>query len=192
MSGKIPSFSSGSKLAIRIGNANFAYAQNLSFTDDMAVQAVGGIGAFSYHALEPTGYIGRGSMTITHYSDKILKVLKEASTKNVPDNLKNTNYNNPEADGNSFLRAEYFNPVRLLISTTFDIDVYERRAQGTTPADYRIESYLDGAFTYRMKDCRFTSYSIGFAPGSLVNESVTFICTSIIDRGSEEIFQAEG
>lgn len=183
MAGQLPSFLSSSQLQVRIGAAQIAYAQNLSFSDDMQVQPVGGIGGYSFHQLEPTGYLGRGSMTITHYSDAVLNALNSASQNNLPDNIKGSD-GSVEADGNSFLRSEYFNPVRLMISQSFDIDVYER---GYDAGAERPAPTNGGSIVYTLRNCRLTNYNIGFTPGSLVNENISFLCTSILDHRSEEI-----
>jgi len=190
MAGQIPSFLSGSKLEIRIGTAQIAYAQNLAFTDDMQVQPVGGIGSYSYHALEPTGYLGRGSMTLTHYSDRVRNALLAAgggaNDTMLPGNLKATGVNQTEADGNSMLRAEYFSPVRLLTSQSFDIVVYER---GVDPAAGVPTNgdLLKNTILYTLRNCRLATYNIGFTPGSMVNETVSFMCTSISDHRAEEL-----
>lgn len=179
---QVPSFLSGSRLTIRINQDVVAYAQNLTFSDDMRVMPVGGIGAYSFHTLEPTDYIGRGSMSITHYSDKVLKVLKSQNDlSTLPDNLKNTS-TPADGDGNSFLRQNFFNPINLITSLSFTIDVHERdRTAGVTTGEFNNLSRV----IYRLKNCRLSTYSIGFSPGSMVTENVSFLCTSVEDTRNE-------
>ena len=185
--GLLPSFLSGARLSIRIGDAQIAYAQNLSFNDDMQVADVFGLGSHNAKALEPTGYIARGSMTITHYSDKVRNALVAAAgggttgTSVLPPDLQgSTPAPNKKHDGNSFLRGEYFNPARLLISQSFNIEVYERNQL----PDGGVNNF--GTITYILNNCRLANYNIGFSPGSLVQETVSFICTSITDTKSED------
>lgn len=186
MAGQLPSFLNGSRLEIRIGSASFAYCQALSFSDDMTVQPVGGMGSFNYHALEPTDYAARGSIVITQYSDAVLSALKGISPSLVPANVQGSAASgNGGADGNSLLKAEYFSPIRLLTSLSFDINVYERNPSAANGSSFT------GNIVYQMINARFGSYNMGFSPGSMVNESLSFVCTSIQDYRSE-IDKAEG
>jgi len=186
MAGLLPSFLASAQLEIRIGNTVLAYCQNISWTDDMTTAPVGGVGAYSFHALEPVGYIGRGSMTITHFSSAIFNVLKNISNA-LPENLRNTEIN-PGRDGNSLLVSEYFNPVQLLISRTFDVNIYERsltRNQSTQA----IEGKATSRIIYTLKDCRMTNLSLTFTPGTLINQVVSFLCLSVIDHTAEDSFK---
>lgn len=194
MSNLLPSFLSSSKLLIKVGSLTYAYAQALSFTDDMTVQPVGGIGAYNYHTLEPTGYMGRGTMTITHYSNAVLKELQKANNADqsinaVPPNLAKADTTDSSgrgtSDGNSLLRKGYFSPVHLILSLTFDIKIYERTVKEiTTQKDLDSEA---GSLIYTLKDCRMTNYAMNFTPGSLVNETVSFLCFGILDESSESV-----
>jgi len=182
MAGQLPSFLSGSTLEIRIGSATFAYAQALSFSDDMTITPVGGIGSYNYHALEPTDYAARGSIVITAYSDKVLSALKTVSSNLVPANVRDAKaQGNNGGDGNSLLKADYFSPVMLLTSLSFDIHVYGRKpvVAGTSVTNQT------GNIIYSMQNARFGSYGFGFTPGSLLSESLSFVCTAIVDYRSE-------
>lgn len=180
MAGILPSFVSSSQLEIRIGETVLAYCQSLSWTDDMTTAAVGGIGSYSFHNLEPLAYIGRGSMVVTHYSKKIFDVLKNVPGA-LPENVRDT-AGNETRDGNSLLVSEFFNPVNLLLSRTFDIKIYERSMD-------RVGTELVSApsrIIYTLKDCRMTNLSLTFAPATLLNQVVSFLCLSVIDHTAED------
>ncbi len=196
MANLLPSFLSSSKLEIRIGDSVFAYAQALTFTDEMSVMPVGGIGSFNYHTLEPVGYMGRGTMTITHYSSKAVQALKNIGNfrhgndmSHVPTNLKDISSENTAAvnDGNSLLRDYWFNPINLLLSTTFDVSVYERDLKPIAGKVDKFNFITGGTLLYTMSDCRMTNYSISFTPGSFVNETVAFVCLGVADHGYEDL-----
>jgi len=184
---QVPAFLTSSKLIITINGEVIAFAQNLSFTDDMMVQPVGGIGGINNYALEPTGYMGRGQMTITTYSDK---TLNNITTEKAPGPLKDASVSdNKTYDGNSMLRHGFFNPLMILISSTFDIDVYERffNEDGTFDEENKVSSVYDSQSIklYTLESCRMNRYNIGFTPGSKVNETVGFICSGITDHRAE-------
>jgi hypothetical protein len=87
----------------------------------------------------------------------------------------------PKTDGNSMLVGPQFNPSKLLISRTFDIEVYERKADGaTTVGDL-------GERVFLIHNCRMTSYSITFTPGQLVSENIGFICIRVQDDLAQPI-----
>lgn len=170
MAGLLPSFASGSNLALYLGNLRVAYGSNLTFTDDVAHAAVGGIGSYSYDALEPTQYLARGSFSIVRYGSVAGEAIvsKTAGTSGkTPTKMGSTSVTtNPDTDGNSMLHPSQFNPTGLLLSKSFDIKVFERQVSDN--------SQMRQIFT--LQDCRMTGYSIGFTPGSLVTENISFIC----------------
>lgn len=200
MSGFIPSFLSSAKVCIRVGNKVIAYAQNVSLSDNMQVTPVGQIGTYNYLALEPTGYMARGSMTITHYSNVVLAALHQADpTKaNAPANLANVNTTaSSPNDGNSMLDRNSFSPVNLLLSTTFNIDFYERMPIGIENSGKLVINNFGSdavplAPIYRLENVRLNGYSIGFTPGSLVNETVSFIATGLLDSRAGELSKTNG
>jgi hypothetical protein len=168
MAGLLPSFQSGSNLYIYIGNVLVAYGTNLSLSQDMTNVGVGGIGSMSYDAIEPTAYAARGSFSITRYSklaSDAIQAKTAAPAASVPGRFGVT----PDVDGNSMLHPAQFNPINLIISKTFDIKVFERNAQ----------TGVSGNLVYTAKDCRMTNYSMGFTPGSLVTENISFRCLRI-------------
>lgn len=179
MAGLIPSFTSGSKLIIHVGGIRFAYATNLSFTDNVSHAPVSGIGSFAPDAIEPLQYTANGSMTLTRYSqaafDAIGKFVSTDQTTKAPTRA-GTPASNTERDGNSLFIKNSFSPAHLLISRSFDIDVYERMAGGAS---------VEGQLSFSIKDVRLTSYSITFTPGTLVQENVTFLALSIVDHAGE-------
>lgn len=183
MSGLLPSFLSSSQLEVRIGNTVLAYAQNMAWTDDMTNTPVGGIGSYSFNSLEPVAYIGRGSMTITHFSSAIFDVLKNIANA-LPENLRGTQ-TQANRDGNSLLVQEFFNPVQLLISRTFDINIYERSISSTNGT---LSSNTTRVL-WTLKDCRMTNLSITFTPGTLVSQVATFLCMSVINHTAEDSFK---
>lgn len=185
MAGTVPSFFNASKAAIKIGDEFFAYMENFSFSDDMSVQPMRGIGTYNPQTLEPTNYIGRWSATISIYSEQVRVALGNIENAGaiLPSNIKgnstdlNANGIGTTGVGNSMLRGNLYNPVRLLTSLSFTISVFERETDAagvTTPATE----------IYNLSDCRAATYAISFTPGQVVRETVTGLCTSIIDKRS--------
>lgn len=182
MAGRLPSFASGSNLAINIDGIQVAYGANLTFTDDVAHAPVGGIGSFSYDSIEPLQYLARGAFTITRYS--ALSIVQNAKNLSLPERMRAATQATTELrDGNSFLTSNSFNPLALLLSKTFDIVVYERQST----ADATSQS-LKAVF--RIEDCRLTDYGLSFTPGSMVAENIGFMAIRLIDLVSANASEA--
>jgi len=182
MSGMIPSFLTSAKLAIRIGGLTMAYGTNLTFSDRMNTVPVSGIGSYNSDAIEPLQYSASGSFTITLYSTAAFESLSKADSKLLPSRSVNHSSTTAKRSGNSFLNANSFSPANLMISRTFDIDAYERVGNAEALATGEI---ADWVLTYKMMDCRLTSYSMAFTPGSLVQETIGFMCIRVIDNSAD-------
>lgn len=191
MAGQLPSFVNGSAVLIKIGDVYVAYCQDLRFSRNMANVPVRGIGSYSVHALEPVDYSASGQMSIMRYTSKIIEGgdgKLPRSGELLPENLQAMTLDKGIAnkstgrDGNSLLTVNAFDPRRMLLSATFDIEVYERQADsagllaGTTTG-------AAGELLYKFNDCRLTNYSFSFAPGQMLTENVSFICRRITDGG---------
>jgi hypothetical protein len=175
---------SGSMLVIKVGKLDFAYAQSLNFSERMNTQPVGGVGSYSYQTLEPLQYMASGSMVITRYSKKLIAGIvgsEETKIGNLPKSQISS-----ENDGNSLLDRTQFNPLNLLISSTFDIDVYLKATLTGATALVNATGYSE-QLLYRIKDCRLTNYSMSFAPGQVLNETVQYVCLGVEDyQGSTQ------
>jgi hypothetical protein len=184
MAGKLASFLSGNNVIIRIGKKQIAYCQNLSFSRDVPLAPVTGIGSYSVHALEPLGYTASGSFQILRYTSDLFSTYKPISDalgdkSPLPDNMKSTKLDGTFNNGNSLLDRASFNPLELLISYSFDIEVYERKGKlNTSP----LEVDNTGNLIFKFVDCRLDGYSFDFTPGSLLVENVSFVCRVIEDR----------
>lgn len=185
MANLIPSFANGSALKIVVDGVTIAYATNLSFSDDVTHAGVGGVGSYSYDALEPVQYAARGGFSVTHYSKAAMTAVKAGNTAGL---TASTTSQAPArsgdkdslngGDGNSFLVANSFNPINLLTSRTFDIQVFQGAADATTG----VRSPAKDSLVFTCKDCRLTSYGLSFTPGTLVAEQIGFICIKVIDE----------
>lgn len=176
MAGQIPSFLTGANLVIRIGEIRVAFAQSLSFQRNVAHTAVMGVGAYDVLALEPTSFAASGSMQILRWTDDMLSS-REDSPETLPDNMKKTT-SKKDLVGNSIVSDTAFNPQKLLLSTTFDIEVFEKQSS---------EEQVEGTLLFVLKDCRIQNYNFNFVPGELLVENVSFLCRRIEDRIADAI-----
>ena len=177
MANKLASFMSGAQLVIYVGGVKVAFAQGISFQESMDNVPVGGVGSFSYHAIEPLRYSASGSLTITRWSSKLATLIKAANPVGLPDPILKAKVLD-NRDGNSLLDGVAFNPVKLLASATFDIHVYSKLPDATGST----KDFASMVPVYTLHDCRMSGYSFGFSPATLLQEGVTFIVTKVSDE----------
>jgi len=187
MSGLLPSFVNGSNILLKMGDVTVAYCQDLRFNRNMANVPVRGIGSYSTHATEPVDFSASGQMSIIRYNKDIVYGNTDTGVPNrqddakkalLPENLQGATASKTR-DGNSLLMPYAFDPRRLLLSATFDIEVYERTANKA--AIDGTEGVNTGGLLYHFYDCRLTSYSHSFSPGQLIMENVAFLASYIED-----------
>lgn len=191
MAASIPGFLTGANLVIRIGDRRIAFAQSLSFQRNVAHTAVMGVGAFDVLALEPTSFAASGSMQILRWTDEALGVAGFGAADQVdsrpagslPDNMQKVvgaKYDaekNDNVPGNSIIDDTAFNPQKLMLSKTFDIEVYEK-----APNDQNgLAGVPEKKLLFTLVDCRVRSYGFNFVPGELLIENVSFLCKRIDD-----------
>jgi hypothetical protein len=174
MAGLVSSFLNGSNLVIKIGTTTVAFAQGISMSDDIGHVPIGGIGSFGYSAIEPLQYSARGNLQILRYSNKTLAGRNTETSASIPARV-TPNKDNVSQDGNSMLHRVHFNPRKLILSRTFNIDIYERVGTGSVVN-------TDLKLSYTLEDCRLTSYSMTFTPNQAISEQVGFICIKLLDK----------
>lgn len=180
MAGKIAPFMDGSQLLIMVDGRKVAFCESISFNDNMQVQTTFGIGSYGPHTVEPLSYSASGSMRILRYTTEAIDGSGQTADKlNIPSASSRTaNVGSGRgADGNSMLWANSFSPLRMLLETTFDIQVWSRIPQADG-SEKKVLSYI-------LNDCLVQSIGIGFSPGALVSENVSFTCLKITDQRAQ-------
>lgn len=177
MANKLPAFLDGARLVIKVDGKPFAFCEAISFSDNMSSQLTMAIGSYSPHTNEPLIYSAQASLRILRYTkaalgesnniDKMKAKVKAVSQ--TPGLTKDR-----ASDGNSMMMLNSFSPVKMLLESTFDVEVFTRT--GTSASE------LSSTPTYVMKDCLITDLSIRFNVGSLVSEDVSLLCRMIEDK----------
>lgn len=187
MANKLPAFLDGARLLIKIDGKPFAFCEALSFSDNMASQMTMGIGSYSPHTNEPLIYSAQASLRILRYTTAAMGAASDSkngkftfdSSKNIGSMAKakeGFGAKDRASDGNSMMFLNSFSPVKMLLESTFDIEVLTR-------SNIKDGSNQDNpTITYKMVDCLITDLSIRFNVGSLVSEDVSILCRYIVDK----------
>jgi hypothetical protein len=176
MANKLPSFLDGARLVIKVDDKPFAFCEALSFSDNMSSQLTMAIGSYSPHTNEPLIYSAQASMRILRYTKAALGASKDISPmQGKVDAVKSTTGMTKDraSDGNSMMMLNSFSPVKMLLESTFDVEVFTRVGE---------KNNLSEKPTYVMKDCLITDLSIRFNVGALVSEDVSLLCRMIEDK----------
>ena len=236
--GIAPLFTTAPRVKIKIGGNSIAFAIGMNINVSVAVQPVQVIGKFGPISLEPTMYnIVTGTMQIirlisTQDMANVSALLQKASAAGVLDEqaipptaavnsegeqvqqVKDAttiigDSNNPIAQ-NALIR--HMDPRSVLLSTTFDMQLYMRIPDATIAAVKTAMTTGDvapGALNLNdpkspvlkevawmtIQDCRITSRNINISVGQLVNEPVSFqglMLTSKDAAGNNMMFQDTG
>lgn len=177
MANKLPAFLDGARLVIKVDGKPFAFCEALSFSDNMSSQLTMAIGSYSPHTNEPLIYSAQASMRVLRYTkaalgdgkDNIDKMKSKVGVISKTPGLTKDR----ASDGNSMMMLNSFSPIKMLLESTFDVEVFTRN--GTN-------GELTTSPTYKMKDCLITDLSIRFNVGSLVSEDVSILCRMIEDN----------
>ena len=176
MANKLPAFLDGARLVIKVDGKPFAFCEAISFSDNMSSQLTMAIGSYSPHTNEPLIYSAQASLRVLRYTKAALGEKEDISpmkgkvkaVSGTPGFTKDR-----AADGNSMMMLNSFSPIKMLLESTFDVEVFTRI--GTN-------GELSDKATYTMRDCLITDLSIRFNVGSLVSEDVSLLCRMIEDK----------
>lgn len=157
-----PNFVVGARAKISIDGKTLAFATNVNYTVDVTHVPVEVLGAYEVISYEPVGYRVSGTLTVVRYS-------KNTTLSGVPGAVEAGN--SPFAHvGTSAAEAGVpaaFNPAQLLLSSTFDVEVFDRRA-GDPAATTAPQSIA------KITDARLERRSGGLNAKSLLEEQFSF------------------
>jgi len=153
-----PTFVVGARAKVKIDTKTLAFATNVNYTVDVAHVPVEVLGSYEVVAYEPVGYRVNGTMTVVRYTANGNQVSAPSTTT---------------GDGNSVFKMGVsaagapaaFNPGNLLLSETFDIEIYDRR-DGTAAND--------GQKFVTISNARFERRSGGLNAKGLLEEQYSF------------------
>jgi len=159
MAGIKSTFVVGARAKVKIDGKTLAFATNVNYTVDVAHIPVEVLGSYEVIAYEPVGYRVNGTMTVVRYTA----------------NGNTTRVDEATNDGNSVFKMgtaanaarapAAFNPGNLLLSETFEVEVYDRRDG--------IKSN-DGQKFVTIQDARFERRSGGLNAKGLLEEQYSF------------------
>lgn len=166
-----PTFFNGANLKIKVAGIDMAYATGISFQHNMATTGVQVLGAMTSQGIEPLSYSANGSFSVMSFVNKATNPMAgtDIPSLNVTEEPDNTKVDTIGSAQN-FLHDTQFTPRKILMSSTFDIEIIEKGVDVTK--DYRV--------IYKLMGCRLTDWSLGFSPGQLASERYGFVCERII------------
>lgn len=210
MSKQIPFFMSGPRLVLRMDGFVMAFAVGLDITVSRNIQTIYQFGQVSPVANQATLYNGvTGSMQIIKMIDPSVIADKKAialNTQGVGPNLVNSIDSPTVIDGTAAAPAATFStankvdnnsafaksqtlrdqldPERVLLSSTFDIEVWQTypdsTGNGFTPVKH-----------FTIQNCRLNSRGSTISPGSLTNESIGFVGTLLVTEQRQQVSGVE-
>jgi len=133
-----PGFITGANARIKLDGKTMAYCTDLNYTVDVATIPIEVIGTYEVKSYEPVAYSVNGSFAVIRYTakDNTNTHVGTAATGNPADKI---------GDANNI--GKQLDPGRILISSTFDIEIHQ------------VASNLSGDIAdanefYKIHDCR--------------------------------------
>jgi len=137
MAGKTPSFITGATAKIKIGNLTMAYSQDVSYSTTVTTIPIETMGRYEVVSNEPVAYFVDGTLSIIRYTKEASAMNGAAANGNSVEQWQNAT----SSGGNA---GDGFDPSRLIASETFDLEVFQKLASGSTES------------VGKLRDCRFT------------------------------------
>jgi hypothetical protein len=156
MAGKKAGFITGANAKIKMFGETVAFATDVSYdvtVDNVPVEAMGRYEVFSY---EPVGYRIAGSLSIIRYTGR-------AATSTIDDVVGTGNHPSEIGDGAGSNAKQHLNPAELLVSETFDLDIFEQTGGAN---DNQV---------FRIKDCRLSRRGMTLNKRGVMTDRFSFV-----------------
>ena len=165
MSGQKPSFLTGANAKIKIGAITIAYAQDTSYRVSVATIPIEVMGRYEVISHEPIAYAVEGSLSVIRYTKDATGV-GAAGTTTSGITAATGNGIGHWAITDSQKGSASFNPRELLVSQTFDLEIFQKNG-------------LDGdnevlSSAVKLIDCRFTSKGGSINKRGVLTEQYSF------------------
>ena len=151
MAGMKPSFVTGANAKIKAGNLTLAYAQDVSYAATIDIVPVETMGRYEVVSNEPVGYRVEGNLNVVRYT----KVAQAGGN-----GVGKWNFST------GGIASEHLNPGQLLVSQTWDLEVFQKFDDNGQQASQLVS---------KVKDCRFRSKGGGINKRGILVESFAFV-----------------
>lgn len=150
-----PSFLTGAVARVKAGNITLAYCQDVSYTVEVTTIPVEAMGRFEVISNEPIATFVSGSLSVIRYT-------QVAKDNNMPDVAAGGNGIGKWNHGVGRNASEHINPRDILVSETFDIEIYQKNDPTNAPV-------------LKLLDCRLTRKSGGVNKRGILVETFNFV-----------------
>jgi hypothetical protein len=136
-----PGFITGANAKIKLFNKTVAYCADVAYNITVQTIPIESMGKYEVHSNEPVSYSVDGSFSIIRYTKRASSGAEGGKIKDVASGKGNS----PAEidDGANGDAMQHLNPAKLLASQTFDLEIYEKNANGETQV-------------FLIQDCRLT------------------------------------
>ena len=135
-----PGFLTGANAKIKMFGKTIAYCADVSYNISVQTIPIESMGKYEVHSNEPVAYSVDGSFSVIRYT----KRATTAAIGGVIADAAAGTGNEPSAinAGSGGKASEHLNPAKLLISQTFDLEIFEKHATGEAQVTKVIDCRL--------------------------------------------------
>jgi hypothetical protein len=169
MSGKKVGFVTGANAKLKIGTKTLAYATDCQYSVTVFTAAVEGFGRYEVLANEPVAYTCEGMFNVIRYT-KAAKIagITDAATNGNP----SSTLNGTAAGGTANSAADHLDPSQILLSSTFDLDIFQKVTPNSGPTAAGTPGIIG---IYRIKDCRIVRRGATLSKRGVLVDSYSFV-----------------
>lgn len=185
-----PSYITGASARVKFDDINVAYAANVSYrasTQTVPIEVMGRYEAVSH---EPILYVAEGTLDVVRYTKQAAGVFGNSTA--AAENGNDLGQWNQRANGTEEKRAfDHFDPASMLMSHTFDLEVFQKTAGHTIATDgdgnQKVEVSQELTNVAKLINCRFTRLAGAVDKRGVLVERLAFSAILLdVDTQTEE------
>lgn len=159
-----PGFVTGANAKVKVFDETLAYCSDVSYNVTIQTIPVESMGKYEVHSNEPVAYTVDGTLSIIRYT-------KRATDSGIADTNDPGNAPSEVGAANARSLAEHMDPRRMLLSETFDLEIYEKGPQTS-----------DEREVFRVQDCRLTRRGMTLNKRGVMVDNYAFVGVLAYDR----------
>lgn len=181
MAGQVPSFITGANAKIKLGSMTMAYAQDVSYSVDVATIPVETIGRYEVVTNEPISYYVSGTLSVIRYTKSGAGL---AGLPGTNQNVGNSVNNWVDSTTGDSVVGHQFDPSKIVSSKTFDLEIFSK-LPGDVGGTNASESIV------KIRDCRLTRKGGSVTKRGLIVDQFAFSAV-LIDHDDENPVSTSG
>ncbi len=163
MAGMKPGFITGANARIKLFGKTLAYCADVSYNVTVQTIPIESMGKYEVHANEPVSYSVDGTFSVIRYTTSATAAGIQDANDTVGNAPKNIGDDSSSA-------SDHLNPSQILISQTFDIEVFQKTGAGRDTSVPTTDQKVA-----KVRDCRLTRRGMTLNKRGVIVDNYAFV-----------------